>query len=126
MMFVSRNGLRLIAVAAFLAIPFASANAGKCGYSDCAYAPPPYAEPVVYPQPPRYFVDQGPDFTGPNVTDFCLRPYDPGYINTFAYPYVGRYAGWRYRARPAMRVGYVSPSRAHHRIPSQFDWPLHR
>jgi len=53
--------------------------------------------------PPRYFVNQGPNYTGPNVTNFGQRFYNPGYVRTRAFPYVGGYHG------AYMQPGYVGP-----------------
>jgi hypothetical protein len=66
------------------------------GHAHGAYWAYPYG-------PPRYMVNQGPNYTGPNVVNFAPRHYDPGYVNTQAYPYVGRYRyGVRVHRRYAM------------------------
>jgi hypothetical protein len=53
--------------------------------------------------PPRYFVNQGPVYGGPNVTNFGPRYYNPGYVRTRAFPYVGGFRG------AYMRPAYVGP-----------------
>ena len=135
-MFAFRGLVKFFAAATFVALTATGASA--CGgYYGCGhgywygggvpffgYAHPVYAEPSVIPGPRRYFVDQGPDYTGPNVSVFFPRSYNPGYVDTFAYPYVGRYAGWRYRTAYVRRGMYVSAARRdHHRYPAQFGWP---
>jgi hypothetical protein len=111
------RGLTTIFAAGALATSMASvAHAGWCnGYYGCGpgnygygyssgvpflvYPAPIYVAPAVYPRPRRYVVDQGPDFTGPNVTFFYPRSWHPGVVDTFAYPYVGRRAASAYVRR---------------------------
>lgn len=60
------------------------------------YAAPRFLDPADYyqPYPRRYFVNQGPVYGGPNVSVFAPSYYDPGYVATRAFPYVGGY-GYR-------------------------------
>ncbi|MGZ5829150.1 MAG: hypothetical protein ACXWJW_11520 [Xanthobacteraceae bacterium] len=135
-MFAFRGVVSFFAAAIFIAMSATAASA--CGgYYGCGfghgywygggapvygYAHPVYAEPSLIPAPRRYFVDQGPDYTGPNVSVFFPRSYNPGFVDTFAYPYVGRYAGWHYRTAYAPRAMHIR-GRHHHRYPGQFGWP---
>ena len=64
---------------------------------------PPIVVQAVQPQVQQYVVNQGPYYSGPNLTDY--RPaayYEP--FPARAYPYVGGYAGYGY-GRPAHRWG---------------------
>lgn len=135
-MFAFRGVMKILAAATFAALSATGASACGgyygCGYGHwyggsvpaAGYGHPVYAEPALIPGPRRYFVDQGPDYTGPMVTDFFPRSYNPGYVDTFAYPYVGRYAGRHYRTAYAPRVTHVRAARQHHhRYPAQFGWP---
>lgn len=66
----------------------------SCGYYRSGYINPLYPAPVGYldpVQPRRYFVNQGPVYSGPNVAVFGPRYYVPGYVATQYYPYVGNY-----------------------------------
>lgn len=130
-MFALSHCLKVGAAGLLLATVSARVDAGECAFNACwsghghvrpIYA---YSGPIVFASPPRYFVDQRPDYTGPNVFEFFARTYDPGYVDTFAYPYVGRYAAWRHLVRPR-RAAYVSPPHRHYRVRSQFGWPQYK
>jgi hypothetical protein len=100
------------------------ANAGWCGEvygcgpgnygygysSGVSWFGPGYAAHEYYPAPRRYYVNQGPTYTGPNVSFFFPPIYQPGFVNTSAYPYIGRRAGWghvrRHHHRHPVRYGY--------------------
>jgi hypothetical protein len=122
--------MKNLGVAASIALLSTGASAGGCGYHGCgagyyghSHAAPVYLFASAAAAPPRYVVDQGPDYTGPNVTVFFPRAYDAGYVDTSAYPYVGHHA-YRYRAKPATRVMHVRMSTHRHaRTPAQFGWP---
>ena len=95
--------MKLLGVAALTALLSTGASAGGCGYHGCwpGYYGHGYTAPVYLLDPaaatsPRYLVDQGPDYTGPNVTVFLPRAYNAGYVDTSVYPYVG-YRAYRYR-----------------------------
>ncbi len=112
-----RNALKFFAAAAVLTLFAAGARAGEWGTGcGCSYGhaygyagyyghygygyPYPHLHAAYYaPQPPRYFVDQGPAYTGPNVTHFPPGAYNSGYVETRAYPYVTGYFGSVYRPR---------------------------
>jgi hypothetical protein len=118
-----RNMMAALAVTAIGATMATSAQAGWCnGYYGCGpgnygygwssgvpifgYPYPVSAERGLYLAPRRYFVDQGPRYTGPNVTFFFPPVYNPGGVNTFAYPYVGRRVAWAPRRHHHWRHGH--------------------
>ena len=105
----------LVGAAAVMALFTTAANAGcGCGFGfgrGYGFGYPAYGyAPYYYPPgPPRYFVNQGPVFGGPNVTEFVYRSYDPGYVHTHAYPFVRGHYGYahpyaRYHGRRYLRV----------------------
>jgi hypothetical protein len=93
-----RRFIGLVAAASIAALAHASpALAGHYEQDECGCAPPPvpvFVEPAPAPQTPRYFVDQGPTYTGPGLVIETLPVTDSPTADPYAYPYVRSYHGW--------------------------------
>ena len=75
----------------------AQTSPALAGFDDCDCAPP--AEVTVEPAPeanvtPRYIVNQGPHYSGPNLTAPPPTYADSPSAHPDDYPYVRSYYGW--------------------------------
>lgn len=133
---MSRVTLVLFAAAVVSLTAAGSATAGGCGCSGNSYgyavAQPVYMQPapqVVAVQPPpvlvqvqqppvlvqQYVVNQGPVYSGPNLTDYQPAAYyEPRAVRT--YPYMG--GGYRW-------AGYREPAYRHHGHHRRHHWHGH-